>query len=55
MECRTALLQHQGDFEKALETLKINSINKVQKRSQRTVNQGSVMTYIHTGVESGQW
>jgi elongation factor Ts len=53
MECRTALVQHQGDFEKALETLKANSINKVQKRSQRTVNQGSVMTYIHTGGRIG--
>jgi len=28
MECRTALVQHQGNFEKALETLKTNSINK---------------------------
>jgi len=53
MECRSALLQHQGDFEKALETLKINSINKVQKRSQRSVNQGCVMTYIHTGGRIG--
>ena len=53
MECRTALLEHKGDFEKALETLKKQSINKVQKRSQRTVNQGTVTTYIHTGGRIG--
>jgi elongation factor Ts len=53
MECRAVLVQHQGDFEKALETLKINSINKVQKRSQRSVNQGTITTYIHTGGRIG--
>jgi elongation factor Ts len=53
MECRTALLEHKGDFEKALETLKKQSINKVLKRSQRTVNQGTVTTYIHTGGRIG--
>jgi elongation factor Ts len=53
MECRTALLQNQGSFEKALETLKANSINKVQKKSQRAVNQGAVMNYIHTGGRIG--
>ncbi len=53
MECRTALLEHKGDFEKALETLKKQSLSKVQKRSQRTVNQGIVTTYIHTGGRIG--
>ena len=53
MECRTALVKHEGDFEKALETLKKQSINKIEKRSQRTVGQGSVTTYIHTGSKIG--
>ena len=53
MECRTALLEHKGDFEKALDTLKKLSITKVQKKSQRTVNQGTVTAYIHTGGRIG--
>jgi elongation factor Ts len=53
MDCRRALVEHKGDFEKALEDLKKLSITKVQKKSQRTVNQGSVTTYIHTGGRIG--
>ena len=53
MECRTALLEFEGDFEKALESLKKNSVNKAQKRSQRTANQGIVTTYVHTGGRIG--
>jgi elongation factor Ts len=53
MECRTALVKHEGNFEKALETLKIASLSKVAKRSQRTVGQGAVITYIHTGGKIG--
>jgi len=53
MECRNALLENEGNFEKALETLKKQAINKVQKKSQRVVNQGIVTTYIHTGGRIG--
>ncbi len=53
MECRTALLNNKGNFEKALETLKQQTIAKVEKRSQRTVKQGTVATYIHTGGRIG--
>ena len=53
MEARAALISHEGNFEKALEELKKASINKVQKRSQRAVGQGTVTTYIHTGGRIG--
>lgn len=53
MECRTALLNNGGDFEKALEILKKQAVAKAEKRSQRTVKQGTVITYIHTGGRIG--
>ncbi len=53
MDCRRALLEHQGDFEKACEALKKLAITKVEKRSQRAVNFGTVTTYIHTGGRIG--
>ncbi len=53
MECRNALIESKGDFEKALEILKKQAVNKVQKKSQRIVNQGIVTTYIHTGNRIG--
>jgi elongation factor Ts len=53
MECRTVLVDTEGDFDKALEILKKQTISKAEKRSQRTVSQGTVATYIHTGGRIG--
>lgn len=53
MESRAALIETEGDFEKALELLKKNVLSKVQKKSQRTAGQGLVATYIHTGGRIG--
>ena len=53
MDSRNALIQTDGDFDKALEVLKQQSIYKVQKRAQRVAAQGVVATYIHTGERIG--
>jgi len=53
MESRAALIETNGDFDKALELLKKQALAKVEKKSQRTASQGSVATYIHTGGRIG--
>jgi elongation factor Ts len=53
MECRNALMETRGDFDKALEILKKQSVYKAQKKSQRAASQGVIETYIHTGCRIG--
>ena len=53
MECRNALIDTEGDMEKALEILKQRSIFKAEKKSQRSTSQGLIETYIHTGGRIG--
>ena len=53
MTCRNALLEAGGDADKALQILKEKGILKAQKKAQRTVNQGLIEAYIHTGGRIG--
>jgi elongation factor Ts len=53
MACRTALLEAEGDVEKALQILKEKGILKAQKKTERAANQGLVEAYIHTGGRIG--
>ena len=53
MACRNALVEAEGDMERALEVLKQESIYKVEKKATRTASQGLVETYIHTGGRIG--
>ena len=53
MDCRNALIKTEGNFEKAHELLKEQSVYKVQKRSTRIVLQGAVTAYIHAGGKIG--
>jgi len=53
MACRNALVETEGDMEKALEVLKQQSVYKVEKKTTRTASQGLVETYIHTGGRIG--
>lgn len=53
MDCRNALIETQGDFDKAVESLKKQSVYKAQKKVQRVASQGVVATYIHTGGRIG--
>jgi elongation factor Ts len=49
MDCRNALLEAEGDIEKALQILKERSLFQAQKKAKRPVTQGVIEAYIHTG------
>ena len=47
MACRNAILEAEGDMEKALQILKTKGIIKAQKKAERSARQGVVEAYIH--------
>ena len=53
MACRSLLVETNGDIEQALQILKEKGILKAQKKAERSVNQGLIETYIHTGGRIG--
>lgn len=53
MECRNALLESEGNIDKALETLKERGILKAEKKAQRVTAQGLVEAYVHPGGRIG--
>lgn len=53
MDCRKALLEAQGDIEKALEILKQQSLIKAQKKAKRVATAGITDAYIHAGGRIG--
>ena len=53
MDCRTVLLQTEGNIDKALEILKEKGLLKAQKKAGRATGQGLVEAYIHTAGRIG--
>ena len=53
MDCRSVLLETEGDIDKALEILKEKGMLKAQKKAGRTTGQGLVEAYIHTAGRIG--
>lgn len=53
MDCRSVLLETEGDILKALEILKAKGLLKAQKKAGRTTKQGLVEAYIHTAGRIG--
>ena len=53
MACRNALLEAEGDTEKAHQILKEKGILKAQKKAERATTQGVIEAYIHTGGRIG--
>jgi elongation factor Ts len=53
MDCRHALIETDGNIEKAIEYLKKQSLFKAQKKAERVVNQGIIEMYLHTGGRIG--
>jgi elongation factor Ts len=49
MDCKKALAESGGDFEKALTLLREKGIATAQKRSGRATNQGYIAVYVHPG------
>jgi elongation factor Ts len=53
MECRNALLETEGNIEKALQILKEKGILKAEKKAERETMQGVIEAYIHAGGRIG--
>ena len=46
-DCRKALEESNGDYQKALEWLRKHGIEKAEKKAERTTGQGLIDSYIH--------
>ena len=53
IDCRNALLEAQGDMEKAVQLLKQQSLFKAEKKATRSATQGIIEAYIHTAGRIG--
>jgi elongation factor Ts len=53
MDCKKALMETGGDFEKASNYLREKGIAKAASRAGRTANEGVVVSYIHPGDKLG--
>jgi elongation factor Ts len=53
MDCKKALLETEGDMEKAIEWLRQKGISSAEKKSGRIAAEGQVGQYIHTGGRVG--
>ncbi len=53
MDCKEALIECNGDLDKAIEFLRKKGIATAQKRSGRTAAEGVVQSYIHMGGKIG--
>jgi len=53
MQCRNALIEAQGDIEKALQILKQQSISLAEKKTRRSATQGLIEAYVHAGGRIG--
>ncbi|MBU8934315.1 MAG: translation elongation factor Ts [candidate division Zixibacteria bacterium] len=49
MDCKKALVEVEGDFEKAITYLREQGISKAGKRQGRATAEGLITTYVHTG------
>ena len=49
MDCRNALVEAEGDTERAAKILEERNLAQAQKKAMRTTTQGIVEAYIHTG------
>ena len=53
MDCKKALAEAAGDFEKAREFLLARGAAQAQKKAERAANEGLVASYIHAGGKIG--
>ena len=53
LDCKKALDETGGDFEKAIEILRIKGLTKVAKRLGRETPEGTITSYIHPGGKIG--
>ncbi|MCM8783958.1 MAG: elongation factor Ts [Candidatus Omnitrophica bacterium] len=53
MDCRRALIESKGDFNKAVQIIKERGIEIALKKSERQVKEGRVEAYVHLGDKLG--
>lgn len=53
MDCKKALMDNNGDFEKAMDSLRLKGMATADKKSSRNTNEGLIYSYIHTGSKLG--
>jgi elongation factor Ts len=53
MNCKKALLDNDGDYEKAIESLRLKGLATADKKASRNTNEGLIYSYIHTGSKLG--
>lgn len=52
-DCRNALIESEGDFERAVDVLRAKGQAKAAKRAGSTTSEGVVQSYIHAGNKVG--
>jgi len=50
MDCKTALVENDGDYEKAIEFLRVKGLKGVTKREGRTASNGLVAAHVADGI-----
>ena len=53
MNCKKALADNDGDYEKAIEALRLKGMATADKKASRNTNEGLIYSYIHTGSKLG--
>ena len=53
LNCKNALIEHKGDFEKAVAFLRQKGLASADKKVSRSTKQGIISSYIHTGNKIG--
>ena len=53
MDCKKALMETEGNLEKAIDHLRKTGIAKAEKKGERTAKEGLVFSYIHHGARLG--
>ncbi len=53
MDCKKALIESNGDVEKAVNVLRRQGLSKAAKKADRTANEGLIYSYIHPGSKLG--
>ena len=53
IDCKNALVETDGDFEKASEVLRIKGVAKASKKTTRKTDQGTISSYVHAGGKIG--
>lgn len=53
MDCKKALVENNGDFDKAIDDLRKKGVASAAKKANRDASEGIVISYIHTGGKVG--